>query len=389
MRLLSPDLTPMTRICFVGFETLAALSREHNQHGIGGEQVQHSLLAKAFSRRGHQVSIACLDYGQRDGMQVDGISIYKTYRESAGLPVVRFVAPRLTGLWSAMKRANADVYYASCAGMHLGIVAAFSRRYGRRSCFRIAHDTDCDPRHLLVKYRRDRWLYEFGLRHTDRILAQSEQQQEALKRNYGLESVVAGMLVEPQTRDIAMSGRDIDVLWVNNLRPFKRPDLALDLARRLPGYSIHMVGGPQPGHEAMFEQVALEAKSLGNLTFHGRVPYHDVNDLYERAKVFVNTSDSEGFPNSYLQAWRRGTPVVAFFDPDGIIAKHDLGHAAGSIDDMVKAVASLLTQPDRWQQHHDGCQRFMNEHFGDEQILAPYRRAFDAPLRGIPAATST
>ena len=48
------------------------------------------------------------------------------------------------------------------------------------------------------------------------------------------------------------------------------------------------------------------------MTFHGAVPYRDAGALYSRARVLVNTSDVEGFPNTYLQAWASGTPVVAF-----------------------------------------------------------------------------
>ena len=378
----------MASICFVGFETLAVLSREHNRNNIGGEQVQHSLLARAFARRGHRVSVVGLDYGQPDPLVIDGVTVHKAFKWTDGVPVVRFVTPRLTGIWSALARADADVYYTSCAGMLVGVVAAFARRHGRRTCFRIAHDSDCDPSQLLIQHRRDKWLYEYGLRRMDTILAQSEQQREALRRNYGLDSVVAGMLVEPQQVDPPMAARDIDVLWVNNLRPFKRPDLALELARRLPGRSVHVVGGPQMGHEALYEQIAAEAKSLPNLVFHGRVPYHDVNALYERAKVFVNTSDSEGFPNSYLQAWRRGTPVIAFFDPDRIIATQGLGSTPMEIGEMAAGVDALLNDPVRWQQLHDTCQRFMDERFGDDRILEPYRAAFEPPFVGHPQRVS-
>jgi glycosyltransferase involved in cell wall biosynthesis len=368
---------PMTRICFVGLETLPVLSREYNRHGVGGEQVQHALLARAFARQGADVSVVCLDYGQPDGIRVDGVAVFKSYRREAGIPVLRFISPRLTGLWSALRRADADVYYTSCAGMQVGVVAAFARLHGRASCFRVAHDSDCDPSRLLIQYRRDKWLYEFGLRRANAILAQSEQQQRALKRNYGVDSRVAGMLVEPPLRQPAFAARDIDVLWVNNIRPFKRPDLALELARRMPAVTVHMVGGAQPGEQALYERIEVDARSLPNVVFHGRVPYHDVNALYERARVFVNTSDSEGFPNSYLQAWRRGTPVVAFFDPDAIIARHALGAAPQDLDGMTDAVAGLWADAERWTACSQACTRFMDEHFSEARILRSYSEVFE------------
>ena len=40
--------------------------------------------------------------------------------------------------------------------------------------------------------------------------------------------------------------------------------------------------------------------NVPNLTLCGRGPYHEIGDFYDRAKVFVNTSDVEGFPNSFL-----------------------------------------------------------------------------------------
>lgn len=367
----------MARICFVGVETLPVLAREYNRHGIGGEQVQHALLARAFARRGDEVSVICLDYGQPDGARYDGVSVFKSYRRDAGVPVLRFVTPRLTGLWSALARADADVYYTSCASIQVGVVAAFAKLHGRSSCFRIAHDSDCDPARLLLRYRRDKWLYEFGLRRAHAILAQSEQQQRALQSNYGLGSRVAGMLVEPQTRDRDADARDIDVLWVNFLRPFKRPDLALELARRLPAVKVHLVGGAQPGDEALYQRIEAEARTLPNVVFHGQVPYHDVNELYERARVFVNTSDSEGFPNSYLQAWRRGTPLVAFFDPDGIVVRHGLGAVPRDLDGMAAEVSTLLADRARWSARSLACTRFMDEQFSESRILGSYSEVFE------------
>jgi glycosyltransferase involved in cell wall biosynthesis len=364
------------KVCFVGLENLPVVSPLYNQHGIGGEQVQHTLLARALMKRGYPVSMVVADYGQPDGLNVDGITLYRAHGFTEGIPVLRFFHPRLTGLWSALKRANSDVYYVSCASLHVGIVASFAKRHGKRVVFRIAHDTDCDPKQLLIQFWRDKKIYEFGLRRVDAILAQSEQQARALLSNYGLKSTVATMLVEPNRRDLPFEQRDVDVLWVNNIRDFKRPDLALELARRLPNLRFHMIGGPMSGFESMYGDIETQARTIGNLTFHGRVPYHDVNGYYERAKVFVNTSDSEGFPNSYLQAWRRGAPTVVFFDPDAVIAKNGLGRASSSMDQMADDVSRLATSREAWAEHSLRCRRFMDERYGDDKVLEPYLAAF-------------
>ena len=361
------------KICFVGLENLPVLAPEFNQHGIGGEQVQHTLLAKALARRKHAISMVVYDYGQEDRASWNEVTTFKTYRENAGIPILRFIYPRWTAVWSALRRVNADIYYVSCAGMHLGLLALFCRRHGGKLVFRVAHDTDCEPDRLLIRYWRDKKLYEYGLRHADGILVQSVQQQRAMLTNYGLQSQVAGMLVDSPEGDRT---RDVDVLWVNNLRQFKRPDLLLELARRLPRMKFDMVGGPQSGFDGLFEQIQREASDLPNLTFHGRIPYHQMDRKYAGARVFVNTSDTEGFPNSYLQAWVRGTPVVAFFDPDSIIRRENLGAAVATLDEMVGAVSTLVNGHGIWSDASLRCKAYMARVHGDGDILAPYLDIF-------------
>src|SRR5690606_27779037 len=46
------------------------------------------------------------------------------------------------------------------------------------------------------------------------------------------------------------------------------------------------------------------------------------------------TSEFEGFPNTFLEAWSRGVPVVSTLDPDGLIGANLLGFTASSIDGL-------------------------------------------------------
>lgn len=238
---------------------------------------------------------------------------------------------------------------------------------------------DCEPERLLLEHNRwrEKRLYEFGLRRVDAILAQSVKQQQAMRQNYGLNSRLASMMVDEAELNLSFDERSVSVLWVSNLRELKRPDLLLELAGRVPELNVHMIGGPIPSSLPLYEEVQCKAALVPNLTFHGQIPYHDVNDFFEKARVFVNTSDIEGFPNSYLQAWARGTPVIAFFDPDNVIKREGLGCAVRNLQEMRDAVVELCSNGDLWRATSGRCKAFMAREFGQEKILAPYVEVFD------------
>ncbi len=367
------------RICLVGLDNLPMLVPGYEQDFLGGESVQQTLLARALVRRGVDVRMIVSDCGQRDGAAWDSIRVFKAYRPDAGLPVLRFIHPRWTGLWSALARADADIYYTSCAGMQAGLLALFCKRHRRKFVFRCASDSDCDRSRLLVEFARDRWLYAYGLRHADAILVQSAEQADTLASSFGLKGRMAGMLVEPPAACAQV--RDIDVLWVSNIRHVKRPDRILELARIMPTVKFHMAGGPVSGEEPLFEDIAHRAASLSNVTFHGRLPYRETNDLYTRARVLVNTSVVEGFPNSYLQSWIRGVPVITLIDPDGVIADENLGVAAKHPVEIAGAVSHLLSDQSAWLAASDRCRQFMAREYGEDKVLAAYLDTFAEILR--------
>jgi glycosyltransferase involved in cell wall biosynthesis len=208
----------------------------------------------------------------------------------------------------------------------------------------VASDSDCEKEHSRIDLWRDRKLYEFGLRRADLIAAQTEVQSGMLRENHRLDSQVVNMLVEPPRRGSAETPKDIDVLWMGNLRSLKRPELVLELARQLPDVKFTLAGGPCPfpwGY-TYSDDVKSAAARLPNVSMPGGIRYTDSGEWFDRARIFLNTSSIEGFPNTYLQAWIRGLPVVSFFDPDGLIRRLQLGQVATSLDDMREAIRGLL-----------------------------------------------
>ena len=376
------------RICLVSLRALPALSEEHKHERVGGEEVQHAQLAAALARLGHDVRLVVADFGQRDGAVYEGVTTLKAFRESAGLPGLRFIHPQWTKLWSAIAKADADVYYYSCAGMILGMLALYCGRRGRRLVFRVASDVDCDPDKVEIRRRRDRWLYQYGLKRSDAVLVQTVNQQRALLKNYGLPSTVAGMLVAPPAQSAAPVAEDIDVLWVANIRHIKRPDRLVAIARAMPGTRFHMAGAMVPGEEELYKRIEAEARELPNLIFHGVVPYIDIGRLFDRARVFANTSDLEGFPNTFLQAWVRGVPVVTTFDPDGLVKSAGLGSSHTSVPEMIEGLREMLESDAAYRSAGAAALRFMDQRFSEKTVLAPYLDAIMNTKSAAPRRTS-
>lgn len=364
------------KVCFVGLLNLPVLAPEYADRPSGGEELQHTLLARAFAHRGWSASMVVADYGQPDQAEWDGVRTYKAYRFEEGIPLIRFLHPRWTKLRAALQRADADIYYTSCAGAELAQVVHFAHARGKKVVFRIASDSDCDPNSLLVRYWRDRRLYRWGLARADLVLAQTPSQQRALAGNFGRQSVLAGPAAEAAGRRPAFGERDIDALWVANVRALKRPQMFLDAAARLPGLRFHLIGARMPRAEEVYEAVRVRAESLPNVTFHGFVPQHRIGTFFERALVHVSTSETEGFPNTFLQAWSRGTPVATFLDPDGIVSRHGLGAAVSDCAGLDAAIARLARDRTQWEAASSSSARYFDEHLHESATLRLYVEAF-------------
>ena len=361
----------VNKICIIGLDDYPLLAGETETSLVGGECVQRVMLARAWRDLGLDVSIIVHDQGQGARREIDGILTIAAHRRDEGVPMLRFVHPRMTRLLAALISADAEVYYQSCAGAYTGITSWFCRSAGKRFVYRVASDVDCQPGQQLIEFWRDKKLFEYGLRRADLVAAQTAHQARLLLENYCVASSVVNLAVDTPGEE-SMADKDIDVLWVSNLQPVKRPELALELARRMPRVRFTMIGGPMPSYQTYYDDVLEAAARLTNVRMAGPVRYADIGGYFDRARIFLNTSSVEGFPNTYLQSWVRGVPVVGFFDPDGLVQKHQLGWPANSLDDMREAIASILADDQRRDAMSRRARDFARSEFSPPAVASRY-----------------
>jgi glycosyltransferase involved in cell wall biosynthesis len=353
-------------VCFVAPHAWPVFSRDPHIQVVGGAEVQQSILARLFAAQGYPVSMVCLDYGQPDRSRIDGVTVHKAFPPHAGVPVLRFLHPRLTSMWRALRAVDAQIYYCRSSSMWLWLVTEFCRRHGKRSVYAGASDKDFSPDlGGQLRYARDRWLFRRGLAAVDRIVVQNEAQRASCRTTYGREAIVIRSCYElPQTQP-ALRDR---VLWVGMLHENKRPELFLQLAERLPHRRFVVIGGPRQGAQAFFERIRSRASRLPNVELTGFLPLAQVEPWFDRARVLVNTSLYEGMPNTFLQAWARGVPTVATVDVGAPVHR-----VAAGVEELAREVEAAFDNAALGAR----CREYFARNHSPAEVLERYARLFD------------
>ena len=378
----------MTRICIVSPFAYGALTGGDRGHAGGVEQ-QTSMLARWLARRGHEVSLVTWDEGQPDGEIIDGVRVLITCRRDAGRRFIRFIYPRWAGLNRAMNRADADVYYQNCGDYFAGQVAAFCRVKKRPFLYSVASDPDCDRRLPKLHAIRERVLYRFGIRRANRIIVQTHRQREMLRENFDLESVVIPMpsALGPEGQALTRPAPPAvpRMAWVGRIAPVKRLEVLLDVAEQLPNVQFEIAGQPDVYND--YSRGLLErVRHLTNVTMHGLVSRRHMPILYRGATALLCTWEFEGFPNTFLEAWTFGTPVISTIDPDSVFSRHGVGTHVNSADEMAAAIRRLLASPALWLELSQRGINYVATHHDPERALTAFERELLSLVDSKPTA---
>lgn len=367
------------RICIVA-PKIVPFFQSGSSTQYGGAEAQAAFLAGALASVGHEVTLVVTNLGLGDSLPYPAENAFDS---NQGLPVVRFFYPRLPGIYKALERADADLYYQRNAAMITGVIAFFCRRHKRTFVFGAGSDTDLSFRTVRVNGIRDRLFFYAGLRMADGIVAQNRYQAELCERNFGKPvRVIANGI------DIAAEpgGQGDYVVWMGAIRRVKQPELFLELARRLPDRSFVMIGGPSVNETRFSEQVAADAQEIPNLKMLGHVPHGEALQWLSRAGLLVNTSRVEGFPNAYLEAWSYGLPVVSFNDIDDLIEHERLGAVCSDIDDMALKVRRLTGDSAENNAIGKRARSVLESRFSARVLVREYEAFFDELTRSATPA---
>jgi len=328
----------------------------------GGAELQVALLAKELAALGHEVVVAGGDTGQVDGRILEGVMTRNAGRfHTGGLLDTIKAFPKVAALLAEYR-----CDYVAVLGWTawLYILAILRPLFGYKLIFICGLDTEIDGSFGRSHGWKGR-LFERGVAMSDLRFAMSEYQRMLFRRlnlSCGFYRNLILSRSKPRTAE-----KDNDLLWVGRCQSIKRPHLFLDLVERLPDVRCEMICPRED--RVLWVDVATRAASLGNLTFYERVPYHDIQDHYDRTRFLVSTSEAEGFPNVMIQAAQGGAGILSLdLDPDGLIETFSAGFCtAGDFELLVEKTRLVLVNPREVSMMGEGAGEMLRKWLDNEK----------------------
>ena len=366
------------KICFWG-----DVDRALNGKTVGGAELQMALLARALAIFGMQVVIvdpeADKSYTTQEGIEVVSLPQWNT-----GIKGLRMFLTRIPLMWKLLYKQHADFYYVRTESyLHL-IPYLVAKKLKSRFIHAIAHDLDLQT--LKEKYRH-KYRYDFNLikylslqlpndlmlyyllKWSDFVLLQHAGQVVQGKIFRGKVCVFPNLIAfDTYPRHEKANGGYY--IHVGTLTVLKGVDNLLQLIELL-SRDIQVVIVGRTGDKTA-QAIVEKLQEYPNVTYRGALDHQRTIHAIAGAAALISTSNAEGFPNVFLEAWATGTPVVSLkVDPGHVIQDYRLGVYCN--DDLLKmketleAGASTQVDPSNFitylRQFHDfttAAERFVN-----------------------------
>ena len=344
----------------------------------GGAERYGWYLMRALAAAGWTVTVgvrAALSAGEQrtvDGVRFLGIGNQHNF---------------LSDWYRFLKGEQPDWCFWQCADPLWGPAAEIARWLGVRTAFSTMHDNDVRLRTTLARRKHLRLLYAWGLQRSDLIFIQHYGQRDWLPSRWRSKAyLLPGIFAVPEMVT-PHAERNGSVVWMAVIRPAKRPDLLIEIARQLP--TIRFIVGGAPSRKlwdpGKIEHIMTQLRSLPNVDYRGHVAPHQAVKIIGEGSLFLSTSDGEGFPSVFLEAWGAGTPVVSLqIDPDHKIRDGGLGMVTETVEGTIEAVHSLMTGPELRQDMGSKSRR----HVQDMHSPTAAVRAFHTAIAAVSASWS-
>lgn len=364
----------MPKICFVQAYAYAVFNPK-SKAKIGGAEVDLFNIATELAKdKRFDVYFLVADFGQRSLEIYNNVKVLKTYSQKKSIMNYFFA---IFKFYLRLAQINADIYFTANLSKYVGFTNFYCKIFKKIHIHRTEHQHQVNKQIILKQIRRGHGkylLFLLGYINVDHIIVQNVEDQEMLRKTFNYPSNVIRNSYPIQKVN---NEKRKFILWIARSEKWKRPEIFIRLAEAFPKEEFIMIM-PIADDQKFFDFIKSEASRVKNLQFIPGVPFSKVEGYYKNAKIFVNTSLTEGFPNSFNQAMNYSTPLVSLnINPDDFINKYKVGiFCYNDLNKLEENLRRLLNDPDLWSNFSKNAYKFVYNEMNIEKAIVKWKKIF-------------
>lgn len=332
------------KICFVAPGAYPHFKHSKLQY-TGGAELQIYWLATELAKNSDfELCLIAGDYNQKPTEYIQNVKLIKYFSPQRPDSIQKKIL-QASRFLKILRHEKPNILISTANNSLAFLCSLYAKTTNCKHIHRIAHDKDTGTERI-KDFGFTARLYIYGLKYSDHIIVQNKLQKELLLKNFNKPSTLFRSLF-PITKQKNTDKKY--TLWVSRYKKWKRPELFLRMAQEIPNQNFIMIC-PKARKESSPERNKLiqNASKINNLQFIDFVPFSEIQRYFNEASLFVNTSISEGFPNTFLQASQASTPIASLsVNPDHFISVYNCGvFAENNFNRLIHQVQALLDNPE-------------------------------------------
>lgn len=223
---------------------------------------------------------------------------------------------------------------------------------------------------LFINYLLYDICFSLGIYLMDKRIVQNKFQKEKLKKLFHLNSEIIYSIIEIKDELIEKDKEPL-ILWVSHLSEKKQPLLFLEIAKKMPNYKFIMIGSDSPNFP---KEIILNNKP-NNLEYLGKLSIEETENYFKKAWIFINTSKKEGFPNTFLQAFKYKVVVVSLnVDPDDILKNYKIGFLTENLESAIGIIEKLIKDENLRNEITQRAYQYLLKNHSVENVLSLFKK---------------
>ncbi len=358
---------------------------------VNGTLVQLHNLSQGFVSLGHKVYYVTFSNNLKKPYQEekDGVVFYRIYSKNSFLKKLL----KLRRIKRIMKEINPDAIYVRGRNILQLTASNYSKSnninfiWGTngedsaefwKNIKRLKKSNKPTIKKVIlfpIKFYED-LLINKGMKNSNIIVNQTNYQQIETKRLLKKNGHVVSNFFQVAVKKKSKKNQ---ILWLATLSKNKQPNIFIKLKKSCNTTNWNYILGGGTKNLNYKQEIYKRSKEAG-VKFLGYVKYLDSFKLYEKSKIYINTSrkDSDGLPNAFIQSWLNGVVVLSLnHNPNNWLHTHKIGYCAeGDFNKLVDMLVYLTSNADELEIMSRNCIKFSQNNFSNKSILKSYISLF-------------